>query len=185
MSFSVVMPIHNERKFLLYSLPSIIRLDPNEIVLIFDRCDDDSFIVAKNIIKQLNFSNRVVYKTVLEDTPKEWVFRVAWLRRMAFLSCKNDWILNTDSDIVLNPKIKNAVPDGVDNLWFSHDNLKIAYTVPGDQRNIILKTLDFNNSQRVIEFKLLVSKSPSISWEFFPNCLLYLSITVCTATLCL
>ena len=45
MQFSVVMLIHNEEKLLSYSLPSIYRLDPSEVVLIFDNCSDESELV--------------------------------------------------------------------------------------------------------------------------------------------
>ena len=51
MKFSVIVPIHNEEEFLPYSLPSVYALNPEEVLLLFDRCSDKSANVASKISK--------------------------------------------------------------------------------------------------------------------------------------
>lgn len=104
MKFSVVMPIHNEEKLLLYSLPSILKLKPDEIILIFDRCTDRSNDVAKKIAKMFGYFKRTKFIELNAPSP-EWKFRVAFLRRYGFKIAKNDIIFNTDADTILDEKI--------------------------------------------------------------------------------
>ena len=106
--FSVVMPIHNEEKFLYYSLPSIYRLKPDEIILIFDRCTDNSLKVARKIAKHFNYLDKTKFIEMNEPSP-EWKFRVAFLRRYGFRLAKNNIILNTDADTILDPKIREYI----------------------------------------------------------------------------
>jgi len=61
----------------------------------------------------------------------------------------------------LDPKIKSAAPGNIDNLWFSRDNRKIAYTVFDNQKNIVLKVSTLNSPHSAAEFKLLASKNSS------------------------
>jgi glycosyltransferase involved in cell wall biosynthesis len=109
MKFSVVMPIHNEEEFLPYSLPSIFRLEPDEVILIFDRCTDRSIETVNKITEKLGYFKRT--KIIeLNDPSPEWKFRVAYLRRYAFKMAKNDTILNTDADTILDEKITKCLP---------------------------------------------------------------------------
>lgn len=115
-NFSVVMPIHNEEKFLYYSLPSIYRLKPDEVILIFDRCTDNSLKVARKIAKCFKYLERTQFIELNEPSP-EWKFRVAFLRRYGFKLAKNDIILNTDADTILDPKIRRYIKKiGKDNI---------------------------------------------------------------------
>jgi len=102
------MPIHNEEKFLYYSLPSIYRLKPDEVILIFDRCTDNSLKVAKKIARCFNYLDKTKF-IELNEPSSEWKFRVAFLRRYGFKLAKNDVILNTDADTILDPKIREHI----------------------------------------------------------------------------
>jgi len=104
--FSVAVPIHNEEKFLPYTLPSIFRLDPNEVILIFDRCTDKSIPISRKISEHINYKGVIKFIEVNNPSP-EWASRIAFLRMYAFKLASNDIILNTDADIILDPKIKD------------------------------------------------------------------------------
>lgn len=102
--FSVVMPIHNEENLLSYSLPSVLKLVPDEVILIFDRCTDRSLEIAEEITKRYEFRSRT--KLIeLNKSSQGWKFRVAFLRRHGFRLAKNHVILNTDADLILDGKI--------------------------------------------------------------------------------
>ncbi len=106
MSFSVVVPIHNEEEYLPYSLPSIYRLDPSEVVLIFDRCTDKSLEIAKGIAKTMGYFQRTKF-VKLDEPSTGWVFRKAFLRRYGYKLTENDVILNVDADFYLDQSIRN------------------------------------------------------------------------------
>jgi len=101
--FSVVMPIHNEENLLSYSLPSVLKLVPDEVILIFDRCTDRSLEIAEEITKRYEFGSRT--KLIELKSSQRWKFRVAFLRRHGFRLAKNHVILNTDADLILDGKI--------------------------------------------------------------------------------
>ena len=105
MKFSVVLPIHNEEQYLPYSLPSIFRLDPDDVILLFDRCTDNSIRVAKALAKNMK-KTKITNFILIEDPATEWNFRSAYLRRYGFDLARNEIILNVDADIILDPNIK-------------------------------------------------------------------------------
>ncbi len=107
--FSVVTPIHNEARLLPYSLPSIFRLKPDEVVLLFDRCTDNGLEIAKKIAKRYKFESRTEF-IELNNPVARWKFRVAFLRRYGFNLAKNNVIVNTDADMLLDGKIGDSVP---------------------------------------------------------------------------
>lgn len=105
---SVVMPIHNEEKFLPFSLPSVFRLSPDDVVLIFDRCIDRSLAVSHKITKHFKYDSKTRFIEINEPSP-EWRFRVAFLRTYGYNLAKNNIILNTDADIILDEKIREYI----------------------------------------------------------------------------
>jgi glycosyltransferase involved in cell wall biosynthesis len=110
------MPVHNEERFLPYSLPSIYKLEPDEVILLFDRCTDKSLEIAEKLAKRFKYSQRTKF-IELNDPSPEWTFRVAFLRWYGFREAKNDIILNTDADIILDKKIKEYLSQiGKDNV---------------------------------------------------------------------
>lgn len=108
--FSVVMPIHDEAELLKLSLPSVLRLDPTEIILLFDDCTDNSYNVAVEITKRMNYFEKTVFRLVSADEGAEFSFRPTFLRRTGYLMAKCRKVLKTDADLVLDPKIKEYVP---------------------------------------------------------------------------
>jgi glycosyltransferase involved in cell wall biosynthesis len=130
-SFSVIMPIHNESELLKLSLPSIFRLDPTEVILIFDRCTDDSYDVAVEISKRTGFFEKTVFKLVGVEEGSRFSFRPTFLRRMGYFMAKCNKILKTDADLVLDPKIKDYIPllgkDDVRIITFEYLDFPISY----------------------------------------------------------
>lgn len=130
MKFSVVMPIHNEEKYLPYSLPSIFRLKPDEVLLIFDRCTDKSMEITKKIAEELGYFKKTKIIKLDEASP-DWKFRVAFIRRYGFRIAKNDTILNTDADTVLDKKIIEHIPligkNGIALISFSRTNYPLTF----------------------------------------------------------
>ena len=129
--FSVVMPIHNESELLKLSLPAVYKLDPAETILIFDDCTDDSYHVAVDIARKMNFFEKTLFKPVSGEEGTEFSFRPTFLRRMGYLMANCNKILKTDADLVLDPKIKDYVPrlgkDNVGIITFEYLDYPISY----------------------------------------------------------
>lgn len=106
--FSVVMPVHNEQNNLLYILPGLFSLEPDEIIFILDRCSDKSRAIIEASLIRLDYRGDVKLLEVVEDFP-EWRYRVARLFRIGFMAVRNDVILTTAADIVLDNKIRDYV----------------------------------------------------------------------------
>jgi len=102
MRWSVVVPIHNDALYLPYSLPSIYRLHPDEVVLLFDRCRDSSQAIAQSIARR--FADSVTH-TVEVNHPVAWKSRLAYLRRLGYRLASHDVILVMDADMILDPRI--------------------------------------------------------------------------------
>ena len=102
------MPVHNEMDFLKYSLPSIFELEPGEIIILLDRCTDDSKCTIKYISKKYKKEEITKLIEINEFSP-EWNKRSAFLRRHGFSLSSNEIILNTDADLILDTKIKNYI----------------------------------------------------------------------------
>ena len=75
-NFSVITPIHNEAEYLPYSLPTIYRLNPDEVILIFDRCTDESRKVSEEIAEEMGFTHRTEFVEMNGPSPG-WTFRKA------------------------------------------------------------------------------------------------------------
>ena len=129
--FSVVMPIHNESELLKRSLPSVLRLDPTETILLFDNCTYDSYNVAVEITKRMNYFEKTVFRVVSEKEGSDFSFRPTFLRRMGYLMAKCNKILKTDADLVLDPKIKDYIPrlgkDNIGIITFEYLDYPISY----------------------------------------------------------
>jgi glycosyltransferase involved in cell wall biosynthesis len=108
-NFSVVMPIHNEADLLPLSLPSVYRIMPSEVILIFDNCIDESEEVAKKIIRKYDPLHRITI--CISDIPKEieHKFRLSYLMRLGMDSSSYDVVLVTAADIMLDPEIRNLM----------------------------------------------------------------------------
>lgn len=107
--FSVVMPVHNEEDNLLYSLPVLFAIEPDEVIIVLDRCTDRSRDVIEASSAKLRYKGRVRLIEVREDFP-DWRYRVARLFRLGFREARNGTILTMAADIILDKRIKSYVP---------------------------------------------------------------------------
>ncbi|PVX23467.1 MAG: hypothetical protein CW716_12115 [Candidatus Bathyarchaeum sp.] len=107
--FSVVMAIHNEADMLPLSLPTVYNLRPSEVILIFDNCTDNSEEVAKKIITKYDPLNQIT--RCINDPPKEieHKFRIAYLKRLGMDLAKYNFVLVSDADTILDPKIHDLM----------------------------------------------------------------------------
>ena len=106
--FSVVMPVDNEEDNLLYCLSSLFSLEPEQIIIILDRCSDRSRDLIEASSRRLGYKGELTLVDVGEDFPN-WKYRVARLFRMGFELAKNDSILTMAADIVLDPRVSDYV----------------------------------------------------------------------------
>ncbi len=105
MKFSVIMPIHNEEKFLPFSLPSVYKIMPSEIILIFDNCTDRSKEVAKRIVQKYDPSQLIT--RCVDNPPKitDYTFRIAYVKRLGMSLASCNTVLVVDADTILNSNI--------------------------------------------------------------------------------
>jgi glycosyltransferase involved in cell wall biosynthesis len=107
--FSIVMPVHNEQESLLYILPALFANEPDQVIVILDRCTDRSREVIEAVSRKLSYKGNLMLIEVSEDFP-DWRYRVARLFRLGFAEARNDTILTMAADIVLDKKIEDYVP---------------------------------------------------------------------------
>jgi glycosyltransferase involved in cell wall biosynthesis len=119
LDFSIVMPVHNEENNLRFSLPSLFKLEPGELVILLDNCTDKSKTVIENYAKMIKYSGSLKFIEV-NDIPSDWKYRVAYLFRLGYRSTKYDTILTTAADIVFDQVVKRYITD------FSQGNAKIV-----------------------------------------------------------
>ncbi len=99
-----MMPVHNEQDNLRYSLPALFATTPDEIIIILDRCSDESKETIEAAKKMFDYKGSLKLVEVSEGFP-EWRYRVAQLFRLGFAEARNDTILTMAADIVLDKRI--------------------------------------------------------------------------------
>lgn len=80
---------------------------PDEIVIIFDRCTDNSLNRVISIWKK--YGRKIKLEKIFVDFDVDWIERVGFLRRLGFKECQNDIILTTDADIILDKRISDYI----------------------------------------------------------------------------
>lgn len=105
--FSVVVPIYREEQYLPYSLPSIYKLKPREVLLLFDSPEDIE--IAVKISRKCNYYDKTIFIDLTKVPSPNWRCRIAFARRYGFRHATYDIILNTDADTVLDPRLGNYI----------------------------------------------------------------------------
>ena len=62
MKLSVVLPVHNEEAYLPYSLNTLAKAHINELVIVLDRCSDNSEMIIKSFAELVEYDVKVVKK---------------------------------------------------------------------------------------------------------------------------
>jgi glycosyltransferase involved in cell wall biosynthesis len=92
---SVVLPIHNEMEYLPFSLNNLIKCPIDELVIILDRCNDDS----EKIILKTRFPFDT---TIVMITQHEWCFPIAENFNVGFSLCTGDYFFTMAGDFLLD-----------------------------------------------------------------------------------
>lgn len=104
---SCFMPIHNEQKVLPYSLPSVFQLKPDQIIIILDRCTDNSERVIHKLIRKFNYSEDVdVIK--IEEKPKDWRWPLSYLVYLAVHEARNEIVFAVGADTLFGTGIERG-----------------------------------------------------------------------------
>jgi len=142
-AFSVVIPVHNEEKLLPLALPSVLRLEPTEVIVLLDRCSDNSEKLVKEISTRFGIEDKIVIVNIdREDTG--FKFRSAFLRVFGCGLASCNIVLVADADLVIDPKIKDYI-NQVDSLGFISFEYKDFPVNPRHQiKRILGKFLPFN-----------------------------------------
>lgn len=101
---TVAVPVHNEEKNLPYSLKSVYDLGVDEIIWGLDRCTDKTEAIIKTASRSYPATSTRVIKFTGEDG-QGWRERLAFLFRSLYSEARNDQILNSAGDLILDPVI--------------------------------------------------------------------------------
>ena len=126
----MVVPVHNEERFLPYSLPSVFALNPGEVVLLLDHCSDDSGRVAYDLADKCGMLEKTRFVDV-DSRESGYRFSHAFNRVYGSKVARYDVVLNVDADLVVDPKIGSYVgllgKDGVSFISFLHKNYPVDW----------------------------------------------------------
>ena len=107
MKISVCLPCHNDGYLLKHTLPFLKEAPINELVIVLDRCKDNSYEIIKDFTPN--------YKIVLiQKTFKKWKHGIAEAFNLCFALSSGDIIYTTASDFILDPHIF------LYKKWFKH-----------------------------------------------------------------
>lgn len=104
------MPIHNEYDMLRYSLEPMFALEPDEIIILFDRCTDRSKELVEAVTKKVKYAGNLKLINI-NDLPPDWKYHVAKLYRDGFTIARNDVILTMAGDVILDKRITNYIKE--------------------------------------------------------------------------
>tara|TARA_B100000963_G_scaffold336110_1_gene330867 strand:- start:1684 stop:2529 length:846 start_codon:yes stop_codon:yes gene_type:complete len=109
-SFSIVIPVHNEEKFLPFFLKSVCsqNLLPEEMILIDDNSNDKSKEIMMDYQDENNFIRVFSHKSSNEHMPGTKVVN-AFLFGYSKLTKPYDFILKLDADLILPPKYFQSI----------------------------------------------------------------------------
>ncbi len=103
-TFSVVLPVKDETSLLMYSLPSIYALEPDELVIPVEPYKPSLDAIGRVARRFPKTKTRIL---MLTEPSKDWMFRQAYARRLGFTKTRNDLILTVDSDIIVDPAVRD------------------------------------------------------------------------------
>ncbi len=160
--FSIVTPIKNENQLILKTLPSLYQVNPDEVVLCFDKpVERHTLKIVKKIIKAYNADN--ITKIIEVERNHEWSYHQAYVRRTGFKKATYDRILTTDIDLIINKNVLKALNMvGKDKIGlvscmqFRYPNNLVAFW----------RTIGYNILRKVF-FYIMKTQKPSINMSIF------------------
>ena len=103
--FSIVCPIKNEIDLIVKTLPSFFALKPSEVILCLDAPILKDVLNAINRVANILGLKHITRIIEVEQNP-EYNFQQAYARRKGFHAARNDLILTTDIDLILDHRIR-------------------------------------------------------------------------------
>ena len=97
---SGVMPIHNEEKYLPYSLSSLLDAEIDELVVVLDRCTDRSESIIDYFAEHVDYE---VKKVIVKE--RRWLYPTAEVFTIGFNMASGDIIYSLAGDCIYNPEI--------------------------------------------------------------------------------
>ena len=105
--FTVVLPVRDEEKLLPVTFPAVYDLNPDEILVVLDHCTDRSEDIIRKIHDEKGDDVTLRLMDGYVDPSYKW--NIPYLRRRAYLKARNDLILNSSADIILDPGIPGTM----------------------------------------------------------------------------
>ena len=113
---SVVIPIHNEQKYLPYSLRSLENCPIDELIFFLDRCTDNSL----HLINE--FSTYRYNCKIIESDKSTWKNQIAYTMESSFKHATGDLIFLMGADIITHSNIYNS------DFFTLHDLVSFRYS---------------------------------------------------------
>jgi len=101
LTFTVVLPVHNEEIMLRKTLPSIKAIKPGEVVCVFDRCSDGSQRLCKAYLGEI--MTPLIVRKRLDGN------HLASLYLMGISQANHETVLLTQADVTLDPRISHLI----------------------------------------------------------------------------
>jgi glycosyltransferase involved in cell wall biosynthesis len=105
MKVSIVCPIKDEVNLISRTLPSFYSVDPDEVILCLDKPAPRNVTLTIETVAERLGKSKITRILEVERNPS-YRFHQAWVRRSGFRAARNDAILTSDIDIVLDPSMK-------------------------------------------------------------------------------
>ncbi|MCD6189864.1 MAG: hypothetical protein J7J97_06755 [Thermococcus sp.] len=106
--FSIVCPIKDEVHLIPRTLPSFYSVNPSEVILCLDKPAPKNVVEVIRKVARKCKAEKITRIIEVERRP-DYKFHQAWVRRKGFLEAKNNIILTTDIDLVINRNVLKAV----------------------------------------------------------------------------
>ena len=123
MKKSGVMPIHNEEKYLPFSLASLLYANLDELIVVLDRCTDRSEQIINSFSEIVSYSIR---KIIVKE--RCWFYPTAEVFKIGFEAAEGDIIYSLAGDCYYNPQIFRINWENIDFASFPY----LEYPIHGD-----------------------------------------------------
>jgi len=125
--FSVVIPVHNEAKILTFTLSSIKKLKPKEVIFVLDRCTDSTEKILKGFWKRCRLS-RITLVLLNVQKKSNWVTHLNFLYDLGIKKAKSQVVLLSQADILhdyrrINKNIKYGLQGIVSFAVLEHPHI--------------------------------------------------------------
>jgi glycosyltransferase involved in cell wall biosynthesis len=124
---SVVIPVHNEEKYLPYCITGLVQSPIYEVIFVLDRCSDRSLKIIENV----DFPFRV---RVIEIKKKQWKGPTAEPIAIGCREANGDVIYGVGSDMYVDPRIFMVGWEGMDVCSFNLND----YSLYGNMRSMLM-----------------------------------------------